>query len=59
MALCHYEILYCSLAPRRLGHVDTEAYESSHELQGAVSQVTQCLRKLVRFRLARWLPISA
>ncbi|KAH7010070.1 fungal-specific transcription factor domain-containing protein [Ilyonectria destructans] len=59
MALCHYEILYCSLAPLRLGHVDTEAYESSHELQGAVSQVTQCLRKLVRFRLARWLPISA
>ncbi|KAH7131328.1 fungal-specific transcription factor domain-containing protein [Dactylonectria macrodidyma] len=59
MALCHYEILYCSLAPPlRLGHLDT-VYESTHELQGAVAQVTQCLRKLVRLRLDRWLPISA
>ncbi|KPM38667.1 hypothetical protein AK830_g7894 [Neonectria ditissima] len=61
MALCHYEILYCSLAPPslRLGLPAADTYESSHELQGAVSQVTQCLRKLVRLGLVCWLPISA
>ncbi|KAK7409220.1 hypothetical protein QQX98_008596 [Neonectria punicea] len=61
MALCHYEILYCSLTnpSLRLGLPVADMYESSHELQGAVSQVTQCLRKLVRLGLACWLPISA
>ncbi|KAI5459342.1 fungal-specific transcription factor domain-containing protein [Mariannaea sp. PMI_226] len=61
MALCQYELLEYSLSVQSNYHLRTvaETHESSTELYSAVTQLTQCLRRLVRLRLARWLPISA
>ncbi|EFX04401.1 fungal transcriptional regulatory protein [Grosmannia clavigera kw1407] len=66
VALCHHEVLHVAVAnANNPGGIHDNPmavpplYESRRELKGATSGVTECLKELIRLRLARWLPISA